>query len=1004
VSGASSEDLKDLKVGKGKDQESAPASPKGSAARKVVRPPRQPRREPAPPPRPAKLGIGKDLDDTNGGETAETSAQKWEHMEKSEPVSPVSFDSNEGEERPSSAAERPTSSPLSEEHTEAVVAARRRSIKGQWRRAKRLVLIQTHEEKDSTQEQPDATQEKKDVSQLWGLLKKSAVKKQASENQQPIENQQPDENQEQPEDDLLQLTLSEEEVRAQAEQEAQLASRRLVAFGGSAVEFQIAVQHSQDLRRKLLARHRNLQNAMRLFCRNHRADELEGEVDMSEFQHVATSRLKFAFHDTERILRVFQMVDGRNPATMKDFMAIMRYVRPINTLIELRTRLVHRFSSVPLALAAIRGTQSDFSVDQLEMRLLCFAGVPEKGTRSIFKVLDPHHVGLLCWEDLEHGVEHATTYSLLEGLHTQLIRGSKSLEVGLVRWQLIDPHNEDALNTPVDRQMLWQLGVSGDNAEAVLQTLQRHCRRGDDLNLALLVKILHAFDHRQHPAEDLTSVSDAQWSYAIMAWRVLLPKLLMYFPGGIEQAFEYLDIHGGGGVTFAEWVNRLRSTGLADRDEAVALFGIVIDFKHSHWIPGVRGSPKVGLEDFGRAMRLAQPAGSLRRLRARLVEELGSLPKAFEHIAGSEDMSYEVWLKAMRGLWVLQAEAAQIFALFEPSMDGRVSQHAFMKVMRHTEAIMKLQSFCTHVVQEHGTVSRSFEGLKLTQALDQRNFEAAADDLFGAPASDAHAVFSYISPGPSLGVQLADLLDALSLLEEQHYRYLVPLFVNEQAQDDDDENGTGLERGAPMAGSGAKNANRDPQRKYTELPKLDLSNLSNWQKQPVQKQPVDHKRNHSARARLSVTGGEAQDRGRGSLVQLPHLSQSARAHKDSGAHEAKEAKEISSARGMRLPAANLKALSAGAAEADRRQRAQEWVKHGPIQVSGGAGQKAPALSGGRGKIRLESLDKKALEAVRKDLINKGQSGDEAQNSQPDPKQDSWFQQKPFEPQAKDLLT
>merc|ERR1719265_3045191 len=107
------------------------------------------------------------------------------------------------------------------------------------------------------------------------------------------------------------------------------------------------------------------------------------------------------------------------------------------------------------------------------------------------------------------------------------------------------------MNVPVDRQLLLQLGVPADNVEAVLGTLRRHCQTGDDVSLDFFLKQLHTFDHRHGPhlPEEFASVSDLHWTCAIQAWRMLLPKLLEHFPGGIQEAFEYLNVHGSG-VTF----------------------------------------------------------------------------------------------------------------------------------------------------------------------------------------------------------------------------------------------------------------------------------------------------------------------------------------------------------------------------------------------------------------------------------------------------------------------
>merc|ERR1719440_1835978 len=90
---------------------------------------------------------------------------------------------------------------------------------------------------------------------------------------------------------------------------------------------------------------------------------------------------------------------------------------------------------------------------------------------------------------------------------------------------------------------------------------------------------------------DASSISDVQYSRAILAWRALRPKLVAHYSEGAAQAFDCLDVNKQGKVTFSVWVTRLQFLGFVNKDDAIDTFGLAIDFKHSYWMPEIHANP-----------------------------------------------------------------------------------------------------------------------------------------------------------------------------------------------------------------------------------------------------------------------------------------------------------------------------------------------------------------------------------------------------------------------------
>jgi len=316
------------------------------------------------------------------------------------------------------------------------------------------------------------------------------------------------------------------------------------------------------------------------------------------------------------------------------------------------------------------------------------------------------------------------------------------------------------------------------------------------MTMRKLLDQLRCFDHSEAEAEasgrhgqaGFGSVPEAIWVAAVHLWRQRLFLSFSEAPSP-EKAFEDLCATGATSMGLHDWQTRLQAMGLTnDADEAAASFGILVSFKHSRWMPRQHGNDRkpatVGPNDLARALRLAAPLPAqglaLRHLRERLLEEFGGLSKAFEHIAGSakEEVTLEAWLRGLlQGLWITQAEALKCWVLFDLTSDGNLTQAAFTKSLNRAEAVSKLQGLCGQLVQRHNIVSRGFEGMPLAVALELRDFEATISNIFSLTPTDAHLISVHVQPDLEATLQLADLLDTLTSIEDRHHRHLLHIHM-----------------------------------------------------------------------------------------------------------------------------------------------------------------------------------------------------------------------------------
>jgi hypothetical protein len=597
--------------------------------------------------------------------------------------------------------------------------------------------------------------------------------------------------------------------------------RRCNAFSSSEVDFQSGLQAAQAWRSHLLLKCGSLDAAWTFLLETHAGHSMDGNseankcLDLVDLQDILPSKMQMADLDADRMWVVLQLVEGRSTWDYRAFVSAMQFVRPLESLLDLRQRLVQWYKFMPAAVALLRqvhrsrlpeGRQLSITIafEEFEAPLLYVAGVTDVAVRRMLTGLDSSGSLCLAWADLQFGLDNAAGYEQLGGLaaslHQEGDAAVPNLTAGLEAAAAMladDPSGQSDLAV-VDDTALARLGIPRTGTKAVLAVLQRG--RGQqvaEVTFSELSRQLHASDgsswqnNGRPTALELgnTSIS-VNWLSAVGAWRRLRPALLAHFPGGGVEAFKYLDMHETGTLGLAQWVRGVKATGLCDsEEEAAMLFGSLICWEHPRWSATATRERRINFEDLSRGLRLATPIASLEQLRDRLVDELRSLEEAFAVMSGKKDnsldggqtdandsISFDDFAHALqRDLWMTRKEAANCFVLFEPLSDGQLSRSCFLRTLENPDAASRLRDLCVQIAKTHGINSRAFEGHSLTDMLDRRNFVNKVSELLVISSEDARLLYMYLVPNTDSHVQLADLLQAVTAMEQQHYRYLVPL-------------------------------------------------------------------------------------------------------------------------------------------------------------------------------------------------------------------------------------
>ncbi|CAE8737987.1 unnamed protein product, partial [Polarella glacialis] len=169
---------------------------------------------------------------------------------------------------------------------------------------------------------------------------------------------------------------------AQAEQRNVLARLRL--FEGNTREFNIALAAHQQALGQLMKAAKG--QPVRAF------ERLQGSgppgLSAAALQEALAKALKLTPLDAGRIATVAMAVENTPTLDYHAFLRVLRFAKPVSTLLELRVRFVQRFGSAAAAIDALEaaGLRSgeDYSVDQFE-RVMSGFGILEANANKLFQ-------------------------------------------------------------------------------------------------------------------------------------------------------------------------------------------------------------------------------------------------------------------------------------------------------------------------------------------------------------------------------------------------------------------------------------------------------------------------------------------------------------------------------------------------------------------------------------------------------------------------------------------
>jgi len=202
---------------------------------------------------------------------------------------------------------------------------------------------------------------------------------------------------------------------------------RSALFGGDAIELQVATQRTQDFRCRLLTRFRTPAKAFEVL-----AGAKSTNLDVESLQTKVEKLLSFNPLDARRIVTVLAGVEEVREIAYVNFLRLMRFSMPVNSVLEFRTRLVQMFDSVEVAFREIGFLGNEYDIGTFEKPMLS-AGIVSGDARRIFRVVDAVNPGGACGHlmasDFQRALDNAHILAWLEAFYARVVVGAKGLSI-----------------------------------------------------------------------------------------------------------------------------------------------------------------------------------------------------------------------------------------------------------------------------------------------------------------------------------------------------------------------------------------------------------------------------------------------------------------------------------------------------------------------------------------------------------------------------------------------
>jgi len=490
--------------------------------------------------------------------------------------------------------------------------------------------------------------------------------------------------------------------------------------------------------------------------------------------------------DAERISAAVLTIESDDALGRDDFVRVLRFLQPVCSVLDFRTRLVQRFGTADAGLDAFveRLGKGTLSIELLENVALGL-GMGRQDIDAVFKqasVLGGGG-GVISAEILRLSVRHA---HILQQLHLleQYLGGPSSCHAWL----------NDRRNATVF-DVLQPLGISSNFCQQLVAMLRDRAlnsvKAGE--SAADLMEVMQCLAETETETALPESTGREDLDQAGLEAAKELRRCVNQNFEDFRQAYQIFDTRLSDGIGLSEWEDRRQDFGFADAERWALVYGKMVGWQHPRWDNKQSEAAKVTLEAFTSLLTDAAPVNNLVSLRARCQKAFGSLSRAWSAIAeDQEEVALSKWQHSLIRLNIGRNDSLQLFWLLcagscraELSSRGRgrgfaalLGRGAFLSATR-SSAVDASNTIIELLNGMSGTpVSAMFEIPYPRRLLSQENFTSAVIPILlkcrepsdiryteDSLKQEARLFFNYLDAESEGFVSIDDLLHGMSAIQ-----------------------------------------------------------------------------------------------------------------------------------------------------------------------------------------------------------------------------------------------
>ncbi|CAE7915696.1 unnamed protein product, partial [Symbiodinium sp. KB8] len=567
------------------------------------------------------------------------------------------------------------------------------------------------------------------------------------------------------------------ELQSLAKRESSKLAQRLSLFGADKQQYALIWSEIRSAFATLLKKG----SALRAF------QQLGGDtLERDPLRDALVRTLSLPTIDAERITAAVLTIESDDALGRDDFVRVLKFLQPVRSVLDFRTRLVQRFGTAEAGLDVFverlgKGTSSKETLETVALGL----GMGRQDMEAVFKqasVLGGGG-GVTSIEILRVSLRHA---HILQQLHLleQYLGGPSSCQAWL-------NDRQNALATEVV-DVLQPLGVSSNFCQQLVAMLRDRAltsaKAGE--SAADLIEVMQCLAGLAE-TETETALEGTGREELDQAGLEAAKELRRYINQNFDdfrQAYQIFDTRLSDGIGLLEWEDRRQNFGFADAERWALVYGKMVGWHHPRWDNKQSEATKVTLEAFTSLLTDAAPVNNLYSLRARCQKAFGSLSRAWSAIAeDQEEVALSKWQHNLTRLNIGRNDSLQLFWLLcagscraELSSRGftALGRGAFLSATR-SNAVDASNTILELLTGMSGTpVSAMFEIPYPRRLLSQEDFTSAVIPILlkcrelsdihyteDSVKQEARLFFNYLDADSEGFVSIDDLLDQMTAIQ-----------------------------------------------------------------------------------------------------------------------------------------------------------------------------------------------------------------------------------------------